>query len=191
MKKDILVIILVLLIGAGVIFGVYQIDKNQKISRALKRAQDLNFIKQELEKYKYQKGEYPKNNFSTTTNQNPVQQKSPALPISATTYPSLGDSSIFFQSECENFENYIPGVSFTLPHDPTNFCLLSKKERYYGPEGPRYAYASDGENYKFIVLYLGDEICDDSRFKEFIDPVRGCNVYNAAWSVYSQGAKNW
>ncbi len=181
MKKDIFIGILALVIGVGGIFGVYKMDQSQKFSRAQKRAEDLKFIKTELEKYKNEKGNYPITHLKVMTdNQSIYRETSQGFPVL--------HEAIFF-SECTHTQ-YIPDVNFDLPNDPSNYCRLNKDSRYYGG-GPQYGYASDGKDYKFIVLYLGEELCNVSGFEKYIDPARGCSNYNAAWSVYSAGARWW
>ncbi len=195
MKKDIFIGILALVIGVGGIFGVYKMDQSQKFSRAQKRAEDLEFIKTELEKYKNEKGNYPITNLKVATDNQLIyretSQSVPALPRpvdqDVILTPTLNETNFF--SECTHTQ-YIPDVNFNLPNDPSNYCRLDKDSRYYGG-GPQYGYASDGKNYKFIVLYLGEELCNLSGFEKYIDPARGCFNYNAAWSVYSEGARWW
>lgn len=197
MKKDILIGILAIVIGISAIFGVYKIDQSQKFSRALKRAADLEFVKTELEKYKSEKGNYPSTDLKFETDkqliyrETPVDAPAPLKPEpAAVSTPRLYEGN--FLSECDHPKNYIPGVSFALPFDSSGACQLLKGGYYGGDHAAKYAYASDGKDYKFIVLYLGDEFCGAyEQFEQYIDPARGCGNYNAAWSVYSAGAKWW
>lgn len=200
MAKDILAAILAIIVGVSVIVGIVAKDRADKLKRAQIRAEHLNFIKTELEKYKAEKGAYPNTGLKLENDQETaLYQSAEKYPIAAPAKPmpspvvglSLPLYESAFFSECAHFDSYIPEVSFKLPHDPTNFCQFAKKGGYYGGNGPQYAYASNGKDYKFIILYLADEICDNPRFKEFVDSARGCNNYNAAWSVYSEGAKMW
>ena len=72
-----------------------------------------------------------------------------------------------------------------MPHDPANSCKYEKNPY------PRYEYISDGYNYKILSYTLVGEICDKEEYKEFIDPARPCDRYDASWAVYSFGARNW
>lgn len=170
--SEIFIILMVIFISVFGILIVREISCREAEKRALQRASDLKMLRREIEKYKATHGNYPSTGFVTSKLEEEERRYK-------STYPKER------WNECDQPNNWIPGLAINLPHDPSNSCK-ERRNPY-----PRYEYVSDGKDYKILSYGLLEEICEREEFQELIDPVRPCGNFDASWAVYSPGAEKW
>ena len=132
-------------------------------ARSVRRLTDLNAMRQALELYVADNGQYPATN---------------------------GWRLDCY--DANHYDDYIPGVSqfiVNLPHDPLTRCSGDSGDYYYGyiSDGTDYKIMAP------VVPNRagGLENCIFGKEKGVEDPRRPCNSNDSAWAAYTPGAIDW